>query len=109
MDDLAKKLTELLESEEGLNTVKSIADSLLSKDAPVTESEGPELPFSGGEMQMMMKLASALKSNVSDDRSALLLALKPHLSERRRDKVDEAVRLLRLVSLMPLIKESGIF
>ena len=55
-----------------------------------------------------MGLVSRLQSQNDDPRTALLTALKPHLSEAKREKVDTAVKILRLLDLLPLIKESGI-
>ena len=39
----------------------------------------------------------------------LLLALKPLLREENRAKVDTAVKLLKLASLLPLLKDTGLF
>ncbi len=63
---------------------------------------------SGFDLGAMMKILNILKTNVSDDRAQLLLALRPHLSEERRHRVDKAVRILKLVSLVPIFKEQGL-
>ena len=42
-----------------------------------------------------------------DPRIDLLLALKVNLSEPRRKKVDEAIQLMRIINLMPLLREQG--
>ena len=39
----------------------------------------------------------------------LLRALRPLLSEKRAKKVDDAVRIMQLVQLLPTLKESGLF
>ncbi len=62
-----------------------------------------------GDIGAIAKILKALNSNVCDDRAALLNALKPHLCEKRRQRVDKAVKMLRLVSLLPLLREQGIF
>ena len=41
--------------------------------------------------------------------SALLRALRPLLSHARQKKVDEAIRILQMLRLLPLLKESGVF
>ena len=46
--------------------------------------------------------------NQEDDNTKLLLALKPHFSDRRKEKVDQAVKIMHLLSLLPLIKDSGL-
>ena len=40
--------------------------------------------------------------------TALLRALRPLLKEERRHKVDEAVRILHLINLLPLLQQSGL-
>ncbi len=57
------------------------------------------------DLSMMMKVFSALNNNKDDDRSRLLYSLKPHLSAERQERVDKAVKLLRLAGLLPLIKD----
>lgn len=47
--------------------------------------------------------------NTNDKNSQLLLALKPHFSERRQGKVDQAISMMRMFSMMPALRESGIF
>ncbi|MDE6731912.1 MAG: hypothetical protein K2J77_03460, partial [Oscillospiraceae bacterium] len=47
--------------------------------------------------------------NQPDDNERFLLALKPLLREENRAKIDSAIRLMKLFSLLPLIKDSGIF
>ena len=56
----------------------------------------------------MMKVLSGLKNTGEDDRTRLLLALRPHLSEPRQQKVDTAVKILRVIDLLPALRESGL-
>ncbi len=66
--------------------------------------------FSGFDLGSMMKLAGILgAAGGSSDDEKLLIALKPLLREENRGKVDTAVKLLKLISLLPLLKESGLF
>ena len=44
-----------------------------------------------------------------DDVSRLLNALRPFLSEEKQQKLDRAQRLMKLVRIIPLIKDSGVF
>ena len=117
MDDLTQKITSILNDPDSLETIKSIADSLMGDEgnnSPKQQNNSPDLSqlFSSvtpDQLSGIMRVMNAFNSKVSDDRAALLLALKPHLSEKRRQKVDKAVKLLKLVSVMPLVTESGIF
>ncbi|MBQ4100110.1 MAG: hypothetical protein IJC83_01040, partial [Oscillospiraceae bacterium] len=58
--------------------------------------------------EMIMKITGALSSLKTDDKDvALLRAIKPFISDERKHKVDEAVKILKLLSLLPLLKDSG--
>lgn len=60
-------------------------------------------------MTMLLRAAPLLASaNQEDDATRLLAALRPLLGEARRKKLDEAVRILKLLHLLPLLRESGI-
>lgn len=83
-------------------------------DSPAAEKSEDESGDGGllsgidlGSMAKIAGLLSAAGSTTDDER--LLLALKPLLREENRSKVDTAVKLLKLVALLPLLKESGLF
>lgn len=66
--------------------------------------------FDGLNPDMLMKLMSLFGSmNRQDDNERFLLALKPLLKEEKRRKVDTAVKMLKLLALLPILKESGLF
>ncbi len=48
------------------------------------------------------------KLNERDKNVELLRALKPHFSAGRATRVDDAIRILQLISLFPVLKESGL-
>lgn len=118
MEELTKKLTDILDSPEGMAQIQGIADMLLKKDSPdaeKTESKSNQpsslLPAELGvnEINTIMRVMGALKSDSDDQTTALLYALKPHLKPERQKKIDGAIKLLRLYRLLPLLKEGGIF
>ena len=49
------------------------------------------------------------QASQEDDATRLLRALRPLLGEARQKKVDEAIKILQLMRLLPLLKESGLF
>lgn len=111
------KLTELLSDEESMRQIKELAEMLSQGDTDCTAEEeeapekSPETTDSGDmpDIETMIKLTSLMgKLNESDENTGLLLALKPHLSERRRQRVDKAVKMLRLMAVFETAKESGI-
>lgn len=109
MDDLSAKLSQILSDPESMSRVREMAESILNQKP---EPEPQMTDFASfadiGEISRIMGLVSKLQSNNDDPRAALLSALKPHLSEAKREKVDTAIKILRLLDLLPLIKESGI-
>ena len=59
---------------------------------------------------MIMKIGEIMsKLGETDKNTELLLALKPHLREENKAKIDTAVKLFRLISLLPYLKDSGMF
>ena len=116
MDDIAAKLSELLQDPKSVEQLKSLAGAFIGSNeaeeepaAPASVPAAVESESPGVDMIALMKVASALQSmNQETDHTRLLLALKPYLSEERQQKVDSALRILRLLELLPMIKESGI-
>lgn len=85
---------------------------------PGSEGGGPQGaspgPGEGGGLgldpKMLGLIARAMRMmNEPDPNVELLKALKPYLEGSRRDKVDEAVKVMRLLRLVPLLQESGLF
>jgi hypothetical protein len=46
--------------------------------------------------------------NSRDEREDFICALKPLLSRERQKKADEAMKFIKLLSVLPLLKEKGI-
>ena len=112
MNDIADKLTQLLNDPEGMERIKRAAESLLSGDKKEETAAEPEPSFNMSDFNMpdidpsmIATLISTLGSAQPDGRSELLLALKPHLSAERQKRVDNAVRILKLIPLLPLVKQ----
>ena len=87
----------------------------LADDDESDNSEGDENTeksdglFSGLDPEMLIKMFALFETfNQPDDNERFLLALKPLLREENRVKVDSAIRLLKLFSLLPLLKDSGL-
>lgn len=66
--------------------------------------------FGGIDIEAIMKLGEMLSAmnSTSDKNTQLLLALKPHLRPENRKKVDNALKLMKIINLLPLLRESGI-
>ena len=69
----------------------------------------PQKP-SGDTAAQLLSLAPMLGSlKQDDDTTRLLDAMRPFLSEERQLKLDKAKRLIRVMKLMPLIKDLPLF
>ena len=42
-----------------------------------------------------------------DKNTDLLLALKPHLKEERQQKIDKAIKIMKLLAVWKVLKDSG--
>lgn len=64
----------------------------------------------GLDINMLMKIQQLLSSTPKNDKNtALIRALKPHLKKERQGRADEAIRMMQLLQMLPLLKESGLF
>lgn len=58
----------------------------------------------------IMKIQRAMQMfTQSNPRVDFLRAIRPLLSEKRAKKVDDAIRIMQLIQVLPLLKESGLF
>ena len=118
MEDISKVIDEILGSEEGRKNLRSVAsmfgvelpDGLA--DSTSGGSSQPEnsadFPFGGLDIDTIFKISQLMqKLGGDDDNTRLLKALKPHLKNDK--KIDEAIKLLRLISLLPELKQLGLF
>lgn len=65
--------------------------------------------FGNLDIAKLASLAGTLKNSGSDDENIrFILALKPLLSAKKQARADSAIKILRLLNLIPLIKASGI-
>lgn len=97
MDNIEELLRALADDDESNNS---------EEDENTEKSDGL---FSGLDPEMLIKMFALFETfNQPDDNERFLLALKPLLREENRVKVDSAIRLLKLFSLLPLLKDSGL-
>ena len=113
MDDLSSAINGFLSQPGAMDQIKAMAQSLGLGDldlpgsgpAPVASSEAPavqtsapaqdtEPPIDPKKLQLLMK---AMGDSSSDPSARLLEALAPLLQENKREKLDRAVRALKLM------------
>lgn len=111
MDNLESALGSILSDAGSMDKIKELAAGLMgSKETkqPEPVNNLSSMMSDAQNMSKLLKVMSALGNNTTDRRGELLLALKPHLSPERAERVDRAVKILRLLSVAPLLADSGI-
>ncbi len=116
MEDIASKISEILSDEQSLKQLSELASMLgLTGDAPPVLPEVPQLPALPSQNDMpfdivtVMGLLSKFKDCSKDDENInFLCALKPLLAEEKHGRIDKAIKLIKLLNLWPIIKESGL-
>lgn len=97
-------------SAEDMESIKNIAEGFFGSKAESGKAEGtPPFPsFDFSSLSKIISLMSLFSFQEKDPRCDLLYALKPLLSEDKRPKVDQAVKMLQLMAILPKLKEMNI-
>lgn len=122
------KIGELLSDEESLRQISEIAQMMMSDTSESSDSEkndtgderSPEEESCSKEeaednsstgafdFSSLLKLQGLMGAFGQNDKNTdLLLALKPHLNDEKKKKVDKAIKLMRLLAVWNVLKESG--
>lgn len=128
MDQINELLSSL--SPDDIDSLKSLANSLLGSVSNKEENGAPQSaqpslappsppnsPLANDllgniDVETIAKIGSVmgmLNSKSDDNRVALINALKPLLSEPRRNKADDALKIIRMMEILPILKNQGIF
>lgn len=117
MDDIAGKLTDMLGNPEVLDTIKNLsglfgAPANNESDKNTSEENDvnggfPDIDL--GAMAAIMKLIPLINSFSADDETIRLLnALRPFLGREKSKKLDGAIMLVRLMRILPALRETGL-
>ena len=108
MDNINEILSSL--SEEDMENLRAAAENLFSSEEKTERKESfgfggmPDLSNILGNARLMSGITSIMGvMNKSDSRTRLIEALKPLLSENRRRRADEAMQMVKLFELLPMI------
>lgn len=118
MDDMSQKLMSLMNDPEIMSKIQGLSGLLSQGEAkeepkqkppePLSKPSEPILPMDMmGTMMKIMPLLNSLKEE--DETTRLLKALRPFLSDTRQKKLDEGIRLMRIMRLLPLLKGTDMF
>ena len=109
MDDIMGKISELLSDEESVRQLSELAQMLVSDSEKSEEKDEGAVSEEQPDIASMLKLTSLIGEASKQDRNTdLLLALKPHLGEEKQKRVDKAIKLLKLLAIWNIAKESGL-
>lgn len=101
MDDLERQLNSILSDPKQMEQIAGLARSLMGDGAQGSTPEpGPDTALLG-------RIASLMQSGGEGREQALLKAMAPYLSEKRRGKLDNALRLAKLARIARLAMEQG--
>lgn len=103
MDNIGDILSSL--STEDIENLKATAESIFgnsNNENPQKQSNDINNMLNPEMIMQITKFMGAINSDGSK-RTKLLEALKPNLSEKRRKKADDAIQLIKLLDILPLI------
>ena len=108
MDNINEIISSL--SDEDMENLRAAAENLFSSEEK-TEKNGsfgfggmPDLSGILNNARLMSGITSIMGAmNKTDSRTRLIEALKPLLSDNRRRKADEAMQMMKLFELLPMI------
>ncbi len=110
MDNINDILSNL--TDEDMENLRAAAETFFSSQEEKTADNShsdfsmPDFASILGNAQMMAKISSIMGAmNKKDDRTRFIEALKPLLSERRRHKADEAMQMMKLFELLPMLTQ----
>lgn len=104
MDELGDKLNAILQNPSQLERITQVAKSIMGGDARGDNGSVPRDDEDFIDPAMLQKLSAIMGGGGGsrDDKRALLEAMKPYLSEKRRKKVDKALKMAKLASFAGL-------
>lgn len=103
--DLEQEISKALADPDIMNKVSDVLSSLGNGGEKSGDNSGAEQSQEKGIANVLSSLGGA----VSDDRTRLLMAIKPFLSQKRAPYMDSAVTILKLASMGKLGKDLKLF
>ena len=100
MSDFEDKLNKLLNDPEEMERFAGFAKSLMSGSAAEQPEPAPDI-----DPSMLKKISGMLSGKGGAGRDAKLEAMRPFLSEKRRGKMDRAMKIARLAGIAELAAE----
>lgn len=111
MPELQDTINQIMSNPEAMRQVQSLGEKLgLGGSAPKPPAPPPADGTSAEMMSALTRLAPMMSAaQPNDETAALLNALQPFLSGQKLERLQSARRLMQLVRMIPLLKNSGLF
>ena len=121
MEDLTEKLTSLLGNPEIMDKIQNLSGLLGSSENDNSEktenktdetqkNESDDFGFSPDMIGNLFKIMPLISSLGKEDKyTKFLKSLKPLLSEERQKKLGNSAKILKIMQILPLIKDQGLF
>lgn len=111
MSELQDTINQIMSDPEAMRQVQSLGEKLGLSGKAQAPPAVPPVPSGNAEMMTALSKLAPLMSSAApnDETTALLNALKPFLSGEKLQRLQSAGRLIRLVRMIPLLRESGMF
>ena len=115
MSELEDRINSVLNDPEQMEKITKLAQSFMAGSSAESAAPGspggmPDLSSAGLDPAMLSRISRALSAGGQENRRerALLEAMMPYLSEKRRSKMDKALRIARLAGIARLaMDETG--
>lgn len=109
MSEFEDKLNSILNDPEQMDKIANMAKSLMGGDTTSSSagnqiSAAPAQLFDGLDPSMLQGMGKLLSgmNQADDEKTALLEAMKPYLKEKRREKMDRAMKIAKMARLAEL-------
>lgn len=123
MDNLMENLQKVMSDPESMKQINELAQmlGLSGEDAKPPPPPEPEIDFKklfsssephkskedNVDFKKLLQLTKIFeKASLPDKNTQLILALKPHLKEDTQKKADSLIKIFKLLSIYPVLKES---
>ena len=111
MDDITSRISELLSDEESVKQLTELANMLVSEENSknIEDHTDTDATDTQPDLGTVLKLTSLMGTASSENKNTdLLLALKPHLGAEKQKRVDKAIKLMKLLAMWNILKDSGL-
>ena len=105
MSEFEDKINSLLNDPEQMDKIAALAKSLMGgEEQSSADKSAKSNDMDGFDPAMLGKIAGLLKNSGAreSEQTALLNAMKPYLSEKRREKMDKAMKLAKFAEIAEL-------